>query len=573
MEPSTTDPTTTTTSTENMEDDASTGTQTIDNQAIPYEGEEKEYTLKFLFRPKASKNTNVAKNHYAILQAMLQVFPEIILYNNHGEVLNPKKLKTILNYNDYLRNFNLNFSKGNAEKNRAPIYIVVHRIRSRIPVSHIRRHNTIFHILSQGRAKMTVHGWSEDEIRISNIGFFVGFDPTNILNDDMEEWVRKQIFENTGTSLKKIPKFRCGFSSPFLVDDDDNRFSTKTFDLQCRQQDAREMIELLSTTFNENPPFMFHRVRHSNPDTYRRAILRQNSYLKKCRVVPIEGLSTDMLWYGMRSHITSIAGVRRVTKHKDTAEKGRWNIHTDMLHFSQVVTAVKENLSRWSEEVCEANTIQTGYSFLPRLAFKKNKYYEDDDDDESRASSFQTYMSACSSLYNADDEDCMSPPSDSAPVAQAWVCPIQIKTVVAGQKMEEAQSQITQDDYDKLKLENDKLTREIRELKDQFKQFMEDQRKARNSNASSQEQLDLKALLKTAMAEMREELSAIQANNTNTVNNSEGNRADAQEHANNDSEQGAASNLDASMAQANLSFGADESLMQSSMFSHDSVTG
>ena len=419
---------------------------------------------------------------------------------------------------------------------------------------------------------MTVHGWNEDEVRISNIGFFVGYDPSNILNEEMDEWIKKKIFESTGTSLKKIPKFRCGFSSPFLVDDDGYRFATKTFDLQCRQQDAKELIELLSTTYRDNPRFVFHRVRHSQPDTYRRAILKQNAYLKKSRIVPIEGLSSDMLWYGMRERINSIPGVHRVTKHRMTGEKGRWSIHTDMLHFSQVVTAVKGNLTRWADEVSEANTIQTGYSFLPRLAFKKNAFDDyDDDDDESHASSFQTYMTACSSLYAADKDDCMNPPSDSAPVAQAWVCPIQIKTVVAGQRTEEAQSQITQDDYDHLKSENDKLTREIRELKDQFRQFMEEQKQARTTTVSQQEKTDFKALLKAAMTEIREEMTqTAQSQNQNTPNNSEGNRAEAQEPANNDSEQRATSNLDVSMAQANLSFQADESLMQSSMLSHDS---
>ena len=82
---------------------------------------------------------------------------------------------------------------------------------------------------------------------------------------------------------------------------------------------------------------MCHRVRRSNPDTYRRAILRQNVYLKKCRIVPIEGLSSVMLWYGMCARINNIPGVRHVTTHKDTTEKGRWSIHIDMLHLSRFV--------------------------------------------------------------------------------------------------------------------------------------------------------------------------------------------------------------------------------------------
>ena len=111
---------------------------------------------------------------------------------------------------------------------------------------------------------MTAESILKRETRISNLGFFVGFDPSNILPDDMHDIVENKIIKETGVRKKKIPKFCCNYSSPILYEKDtDDRFVTKAFDLQCRQSDAKELLQLLHATYVEDPDFVF-----ISPDTH-----------------------------------------------------------------------------------------------------------------------------------------------------------------------------------------------------------------------------------------------------------------------------------------------------------------
>ena len=178
-------------------DDMSTSTPNTKNQHISYEEEEKEYAVKFLFRPPQKSNTNVARAHYEILQVIMEVFPEIKIFNNYGQ--SKKAFKRLLSYNDYLRHLKLHYSKGNLIKKRFLIYIAIHRICSLIPISEIRRHTDISERLMKINAGMNLHPWSESDLNISNIGFFVGTDPSNVINEEMIKSVQDDIVDQKCT--------------------------------------------------------------------------------------------------------------------------------------------------------------------------------------------------------------------------------------------------------------------------------------------------------------------------------------------------------------------------------------
>ena len=128
----------------NNDDDASQSTEiTTVYRPIPYEGEEKEYTIKFVFRPEEDQNRNVAKLHYDTLYTISQVYPEVKIFDNRGSKLNRKKLEALKTYSAYLRHFDLHYSKGNESKKRKPMYIVIHRFQSKVSISEIRRHSAV----------------------------------------------------------------------------------------------------------------------------------------------------------------------------------------------------------------------------------------------------------------------------------------------------------------------------------------------------------------------------------------------------------------------------------------------
>ena len=73
---------------------------------------------------------------------------------------------------------------------------------------------------------------------------------------------------NPQIPLKKVPEFKkCNFSSPLTYDSHGNRRSTKTYDLQCRQEDGKTMIEILMKTYAKNLGLVFHKIRHAQGGT------------------------------------------------------------------------------------------------------------------------------------------------------------------------------------------------------------------------------------------------------------------------------------------------------------------
>ena len=480
-------------------DEASCNTTDVDNKKVYYEGEEKEYVVKFIFRPDKNENTKVASTHFSVLQVIRQVYPEITIFNNHGRKV--KDLNTLKNYNDYARNYELHFMKGNDKNQRDPLYLIFHRIHSRVLISQIRRHHSVEQRLKEHHGKMLVHHWKEDETRILNIGFFVGIDPANTMESEVTERLIKEIYKETKCPEKKIPKFRIHFSSPFTYTLRKRHRSTKAYGLQCRQEDAKEILRLLNETFKKDPKFMFHRFKHESDESrtyYLESIYAQNDFLFDHKVIPIEGVNEDIMFY-LEGKIFQIEGVTEISRHKKLEEKGRWNIHTTEAYFDSVANKLEEFIADWVREIISTENRSPGNLPQPaRVAFKhKRQIAEDDDTNEV---SYETNLSSCASLYAKenmlDDDDEANdargkPPTGSTAATQAWISPTKVKTVLNAPKVVETRqssttpSQLTtNDDRDKrVMAENARLEKENADLREQL-------RRAKGQETSEQQQAD-----------------------------------------------------------------------------------
>ena len=203
----------------------------------------------------------------------------------------------------------------------------------------------------------------EDETQIANLGFYVKVDPSNVTKDHFEECIRTKISECTRHDKKKIPQFHCGFSSPFVIEEGGTRTSTKVYDLQCKQSDAKYLITLLQDTYKTNPQFVFHRIRHCDLNAYKNATRKQNSFLARSCVVPIKVVTMEAMFYisnEISNEISQIPGVLDLIPHKDLANQGRWSIMTDTTHFKAVTAALDTNLTSWTRLYCEQENIILG---------------------------------------------------------------------------------------------------------------------------------------------------------------------------------------------------------------------
>ena len=111
-----------------------------------------------------------------------------------------------------------------------------------------------------------------------------------------------------------------------MIEEGGTRTSTKAYDLQCKQSDAKDLITLLQETYKTDPQFVFHQIRRHDLTAYKNAIRKQNSFLVKSCVVTIKGVTMDAMFY-VSNEISQISGVIDTFPHKDLASRGRWSIY------------------------------------------------------------------------------------------------------------------------------------------------------------------------------------------------------------------------------------------------------
>ena len=314
-------------------DDVSVSMAMAENRFLTLHDEVKEYVVKFLFRLNTrSNNTKVAQTHCNILCSITHLYPEAQVFDNFGKTM--KEFPLLKTFDAYLCHFKLQFVKANPNKNRNAIYLTFHRIRSSISISKIQKNSEVAALLSKQNTHLTVHLWKEDETQIANLGFYVKVDPSNVTKEYFEEHIWMKISERTRRDKKKIPQFHCGFSSPFVIEEGGTRTSTKAYDLQCEQSDAKDLITLLQDTYKTDTQFVFHRIQHHDLNAYKNAICKQNSFLAKSRIIPIEGVTMEAMFY-VSNEILQIPGMLDTFPHKDLANQGRGSIMTDTTHFKE----------------------------------------------------------------------------------------------------------------------------------------------------------------------------------------------------------------------------------------------
>jgi hypothetical protein len=217
---------------------------------------------------------------------------------------------------------------------------------------------------------------------------------------------------------------------------------------------------------------MFHKVCHTHPDLYRNAIRTQNSYLSSIRIVPIQGITEDAMFYIDRN-IHNTDGVKSILHHRLTSTHGRWSIVVAGGRFESVKTEFRLNLAKWNDDALANNNIITPPSFpSARLSFKT-----DNSDEAESDSGRSSYITACSTIYSdrtddhyTDDHDHHDePPDASLPVHQAWR--VNIPSVIATTNSPPPTNSIQPNNPDRLQNENTQLRQQVHTLTEQVCQL------------------------------------------------------------------------------------------------------
>ena len=295
--------------------------------------------------------------------------------------------------------------------------------------------------------------------------------------EEFEEIIRSKIHHTTKRATKKIPKFKCGFTSPFMFSQE-TRYTTKTYDIQCQQKDAAELMSLLEKTFisNQSISFVLHKIRHKEPLLYRNAIRQQNSFLNKFRVIPIQGISREIM-FRLEAELLRIPGVNQVHKHKLTPQTGRYSVTTTTEHFKKVKDIIRTDLN--SRVAHYANEFPLDGTLGPvGLAFKNQGF----DTDSSSNSSFQSYLTACSSIFANEEEGLDTPPESDRAAQQVWggsntiPLPFDTSTPIT------VNSTVTSEEYEKAQKLNQEFSKQIAVLQAQVAELQKGNREPKISS-------------------------------------------------------------------------------------------
>ena len=138
------------------------------------------------------------------------------------------------------------------QQNMGDMFLVFHCIHTSMPISEICRHENL---LCKVNTCLTIHHWQGNETNIGTLGFFVNIDPANYLHNKFKEHLHQKISKHNHIDKKKILLFKCGYSSPFMIDSEGYQTSIKAYNIQCCHQDAPQMIKYLRTAYLSSPMF------------------------------------------------------------------------------------------------------------------------------------------------------------------------------------------------------------------------------------------------------------------------------------------------------------------------------
>lgn len=200
---------------------------------------------------------------------------------------------------------------------------------------------------------------------------------------------------------------------------------------------------------------------------YTNAIRHQNSFLSKCRVVPITGISSDLMFY-LELHLLCMTGVTEVLTHKNTINSGRYNVMTNDTHFQEATSTLRNTLTTLVQDIVKTQTLPQSTFGPPALAFRTQMT------DNSSNSSLDTYNTKLSTIYTAVENAIDSPPASVGPAPQSWNAPQPIPNMISTPSASSQNtSTVTKDEFEWVKFENKQLQQRLNQMDQQMKQLLD----------------------------------------------------------------------------------------------------
>lgn len=277
-------------------------------------------------------------------------------------------------------------------------WIAITKVISRSNPKDWKNNDPFYSTVTETKTYIFPHPFGQDEWDVVNVGFFKNIHVIHY----PQEVLHEQIYNMLENQNKPIPAFQL---IPQRISNIERTASTKAYSVQCRRDDATQMIHLLTHgAFRETPNQIFVPFKYKNtkPEIFLKCIRQQNEVYHKTWVIKMEGVTQQVMQY-MEPEITKIMGVWHIVPSKRCEEIGEWKILTDQAKCSYIHRQLTE---KWAQilSIIPAEILDESpdHFSLPMISSRRAREYQDSDSDADSYGSLLTTGTDVSAMTAED---------------------------------------------------------------------------------------------------------------------------------------------------------------------------
>jgi hypothetical protein len=196
---------------------------------------------------------------------------------------------------------------------------------------------------------ITDHQWTENKWDTTRIGWITTINPMYYNREQAQIKFSEMLQSKLLAKKVQIPMFRMSFVSP-TANKGGTTISTKAYAVEIMSEDSAHMLQVLKTLLNESvTTFVPYSMRGKFPAAYIQAIKFQTQSMNATRVVVLQNISEDMMFY-LGPHISAIPGTLDLLASPQVDENGRHTVLVCKEAFKSVRSTISQHLAEWIRE-------------------------------------------------------------------------------------------------------------------------------------------------------------------------------------------------------------------------------
>ena len=448
----------------NLNDSSSVNTDNTSNK-IPTGNQVHEHWIEMKVNGAKTKEDGISKGLSVLTQLQSTFGGDVIIYGTNDKPIPDLQTKPFKSMIECCQYFEIHSPKK-------PCQVIIFKVATTIGFSAIKRDPSIFSVLIQKNIFLRKHHFKPTTWDVSPIGWMAQVHT----QCDAKEFITEAITKSA-TAQKiphsQIPEFAIVQTVATSQYDKNQKISTRCWQIQCARSDQKMLLRLLQRAENNLPfvPWRWKYMREMRAQ-FRKSILIQIEYLRNSMIIPVIGVSNEVLPY-LANTVKSIAGVHQFTKAPNKTD--RYNIITHAQIFNQTKTAATNCVNEiWNKIVPE------GVKLRAKRPLRVGKEDEDDDQESMGNDSYDTACTKSIDSYTTIDESeipdyqaaCSYQPTTSyAEVLKGKVDTVNVQQAAEIEKLTHTISEMTE----KMKQQEQKHQQEKEQWDQKYMQLLEEQ--------------------------------------------------------------------------------------------------